>query len=451
MKSYTRLLPLLLLVVVILLLSLTCTTYTALADSSITVSVRDGKGPVGGVQVSAVVYDTTYSGLTSGNGLVSLTMPNGTYTFMAYKEGYREVSTTATVGTDSLVNITLSNLYTVSGTVIDASTGTPRKGASVTATNKETNVAYSGTTNDNGVFSIEVPNGYYGLAAHAMGYEASFMDNNGAGYRVLDNPFYVGYVPVAVVGASGSLNGVSLSSDFPGKSVKVNESVTFDVRITNNGIVDRTFVLSVKEAPAGWNVQLLSGGDVVNRVFVGSKSSQSFQVKTTPLNASSSAITVVAASGDDKGQLQLFVDASQNADYRLELIVPDDISLSAGESKNVEAIVRNNGTAKLSNVMLDIGQDDVPQSLTANVQTRTIDSLDPGQSQRFVIQVYAKADAGTGEDKLYMRATSNEVKTDQKSMQVSYATSNTWLGMGIAIALIAILAFGFIVWKYGRR
>ena len=289
------------------------------------------------------------------------------------------------------------------------------------------------------------------LAAHATGYEASFMDSNGAGYHVLDNPLYVGYVPVAVVGASGSLNGVSLSSDFPGKSVKVNESVSFDVRITNNGIVGKTYVLSVKEAPAGWNVQLLSGGDLVNRVFVGSKSSQTFQVKTTPLSPGSNAITIIAASGDDKGQLQLFVDSSRDADYRLELTVPDDISLSAGESRNVEAIVRNNGSARLSNVMLDIGQDDVPQSLTANVQSRTLDSLDPGQSQRFVVQVYAKADAGSGTDKLYMRAVSNEAKTDQKSMQVSYATSNTWLGMGIAIALIAILAFGFIVWKYGRR
>jgi uncharacterized membrane protein len=262
---------------------------------------------------------------------------------------------------------------------------------------------------------------------------------------------YLGYVPVAVVGASGSLNGVSLSSDFPGKSVKVNASVSFDVRITNNGIVDKTFVLSVKEAPPGWDVQLLSGGDAINRVFVGSKSSQSFQVKTSPLSPGSNAITIIAASGDDKGQLQLFVDSSQDADYRLELTVPDDISLSAGESKNVEAIIRNNGSARLSNVMLDIGQDDVPQSLTANVQTRAVDSLDPGESQHFLVQVYAKADAGSGSDKLYMRAVSNEAKTDQKSMQVSYSTSNTWLGMGIAIALIAILAFGFIVWKYGRR
>jgi hypothetical protein len=451
MKNLRSSLPIFLLVGFLLLLLSPIITFVALADSPITVSVRDGRGPVGGAQVAMVVYGTTYSGLTSANGLVNLTVPNGTHYFMASKDGYSQGSASATVGVDTLVNITLSNLYMVSGTVIDASLGTPIKAASVTVASKDTNKAYSGTTNDNGVFSITVPNGYYGIAAHATGYEASFMDNNGAGYHVMDNPLYVGYVPVAVVGASGSLNGVSLSSDFPGKSVKVNESVTFDVRITNNGIVDKTYVLSVKEAPPGWNVQLLSGGDVVNRVFVGSKSSLSFQMKTTPLAAGSNVITIMAGSGDDKDQLQLYVDAAQDVDYRLELTVPDDISLSAGESRNVEAIVRNNGTARLSNVMLSIGQDDVPQSLTASVQTRTVDRLDPGQSQRFVIQVYAKADAGTGADKLYMRAVSNEARTDQKSMQVSYSTSNTWLGMGIAIALIAILAFGFIVWKYGRR
>ena len=437
--------------VAFLLLSLSCISSLAFADSPINVSVRDGRGPVGGVWVAVVVYDTTYSGMTAPDGLATLSVPNGTFTVRAYKDGYQEGTVTATVGVDTLVNITLFNLYPISGTVIDASLGTPIKGAAVTATGKDTNKAYSGTTNDNGVFSIQVPDGYYGIAAHATGYEASFLDSNGAGYHVLDNPLYVGYVPVAVVGSSGSLNGVSLSSDFPGKSVKVNESVSFDVRITNNGIVDKTYVLSVKDAPPGWNVQLLSGGDVVNRVFVGSKSSQSFQVKTTPLDAGSNAITILAASGDDRGQLQLCVDAARDADYRLELTVPGDISLSAGESRNVEAIVRNNGTVRLSNVMLDIGPDDVPQSLTASVQTRAVDKLEPGESQRFVIQVYAKADAGTGADKLYMRAVSGEAKSEQGHMTVSYTTSNTWLGMGIAIALIAIVAFGFVVWKYGRR
>jgi len=249
----------------------------------------------------------------------------------------------------------------------------------------------------------------------------------------------------------GSLNSVRLSTDFPGKTVRVNESVSFDVRITNNGIVDRVYTLAVKEAPAGWNVQLLSGSDVVNRVFVPSKSSQTIQVRTMPMDAGSNSITVMAGSSDDTGELQLFIDSVRDTDYRIELTVPDDISLSAGESRNVEAIIRNNGSSRLSNVLLDIGQGDVPQSLTATVNSRMIETLNPGESARFVIQVYAKADAGNGADKLYMRAVSGETKSDQKHMTVSYTTSNTWLGAGIGIALIAIVAFGFIVWKYGRR
>ncbi|MGA9139512.1 MAG: carboxypeptidase regulatory-like domain-containing protein [Methanocella sp.] len=442
-----RFLPFALLV----LLLLPCITYTALADSSVTVSVRDGKGPVGGAMVAVQSGGTTYSDQTNSNGLASFSLPDGQYTFTASKAGYSQGSGIANVGTDSTVNITLSNLYTISGTVIDASLGTPLKGASVTVMDKSSQAVYTGSTNDNGIFGILVPNGYYGVEARSGGYESSCMDSNGAGYHVLDNPLYIGYIPVATSSAAGGLNGVRLSTDFPGKTVKVNESVSFDVKITNNGIVDRTYTIAVKEAPPGWNVQLLSGSDIVNRVFVASKSSQTIKVKMTPTDAGSNSVTVMAGSANDTGELKLFVDSVRDTDYRIELIVPDDVSLSTGENRNVEAIIRNNGTSKLTNVMLDIGQGDMPQSLTATVNTRTVEVLNPGESQRFVIQLYAKADAGNGNDKLYMRATSSEAKSDQQYMTVSYATSNTWLGAGIGIALVAILAFGFIVWKYGRR
>lgn len=96
-------------------------------------------------------------------------------------------------------------------------------------------------------------------------------------------------------------------------------------------------------------------------------------------------------------------------------------------------------------------EDDVPQSLTANVVTRQIDELAPGDSKSFVVQVYAMADSGEGTDRLYMRAVSNEAKSDQQYIEVATAKNNSWLSIGVAIALVAILVFGFIVWKYGRR
>lgn len=135
----------------------------------------------------------------------------------------------------------------------------------------------------------------------------------------------------------------------------------------------------------------------------------------------------------------------------IELWVPSNLTLNIGTSQNIEVMMKNNGSTRLTNVRLDIGEDDIPESLTANVVTRNVDELGPGESKRFVVQVYAKADAGQGSDRLYMKAVSNEVKSDEKYVVVELLKGSTWVGVGIGIAVIAILAFGLIIWKYGRR
>lgn len=445
---------LLLLVLLVLILS----TPPAMADSSIDILVKDGQGPVGGVSV--VVLDRGTSILTNGtsitsttgpDGIASFNLPDGKYYFTALKEGYSKKSVEGRVGNDSTVTITLDRLYGVSGTVVDASTGLPVKDASVTITDKVSQQYYTGATDSSGVFTIQVPNGYYGILVRAADYRLTPRDNNGAGYQVLDNPLYVGYIPIPALSAdTGNLEGVSLSCDFPGKTVKSNETVTFDIKIANNGVVDKTYSLVVKEAPENWNVKFYSGTDIISKVYVESRGSKTFQVKTTPLGTGSSVITIMAASGADNSSLQLFIDTGKDQDYKLEFTCPDNLSIDTGTNKNIEVTVKNNGSGKLTSVGLDIEADDIPPSLTVETPNR-IDELNPGETHRFTLKVYAKADASQENDKLYLRAASNEVKTGQKSIEVNLQKSNTWIGVGIAIAILAILAFGLIVWKYGRR
>jgi Fe-S cluster assembly iron-binding protein IscA len=440
---------------IILLLLVLCffllSASQAIADSSITVSVVDGHGPVGGVAVAVLLGGTSVTSTTGPDGLANFSLPEGTYYFTALKEGYLKKSVEGRVGVDGTVSITIDRLYGVSGTIVDASTGLPVKDASVTITDKVSQQYYTGSTDSNGVFTILVPNGYYGILVRAADYRPTPRDNNGAGYQVLDNSLYVGYIPIPALSAdTGNLEGVSLSCDFPGKTVKTNETVAFDVKISNNGVVDKTYSLVVKEAPEDWNIKFYSGNDVVSKVFVESKGSKAFQVKTTPLGSGGSVITIMAANGADNSSLQLFVDTSKDQDYKLEFTCPDNKTLDAGTSVNVEVLVKNNGSSKLTNVGLDIGAGDIPQSLTVDAPNR-IDELGPGETHRFIVKIYAKADASQETDKLYLRAVSSEVKTDQKYIDVSVTKSNTWIEVGIAIALLAILAFGFIVWKYGRR
>jgi uncharacterized membrane protein len=301
------------------------------------------------------------------------------------------------------------------------------------------------------VFAVQVPNGYYSVLVRAAYHNPVSRDSNGAGYHVLDNSLYVGYIPIpGLDNNTGNLEGVSLSCDFPGKTVKTNGTVSYDVKISNNGAVDKTYSLAVKNAPQGWDVKFYTGTDVINRVYVASGGSQTFQVKTTPLDMGSSSITVMAANGADNSSLQLFVDTSQDKDYKLEFTVPENRTLDAGTTANLEVTVKNNGTGKLTNVGLDIGTDDIPDTLTVDTPNR-IDELDPGDTHRFTLKVYAKADATAETNQLYLKAVSAETKTDKQTIDFTITKSNTWIGIGIAIALVAILAFGYIVWKYGRR
>ena len=301
------------------------------------------------------------------------------------------------------------------------------------------------------MFNIQVPNGYYGITVRDPNYRLATNNNNGAGYQVLNNALYIGYIPIVLLSDNtGNSEGVDLRTDFPGKTVKVNSSVSYDVTIKNNGIVDKTYSLAVTDAPANWNVEFLSGSDQIDKVFVPSKGSQTFQVTTTPLTSGSNSVTIFAASGADNCSLQLFVDTTNEKGYDLEVICPDNITLNTGASTNVDVTVKNNGSVELTNVMLDLSSN-IPSSLTASVTTQELNELAPGESRDFTVSVGANADAGQESDKLYMSATSTETKTGQQYIEVNIVKSGTWVGVGIAIALIAILAFGFIVWKYGRR
>lgn len=426
-------------------------TPNALADSPISIHVIDNHGGVGGASVAALVNGISVTGTTGPDGLINLTLPNGNYTFTALKDGYAPGTAYARVGTDNSVTITLNRLYGISGTIIDASTGLAVKDASVTITDKVAQKYYTGSTDTGGVFTVMVPDGYYSIQVRAAYHNLVQRDNNGAGYHVQDNSLYVGYIPIpGLDNNTGSQEGVSLSSNFPGKTVKTNQTVTYDITITNNGAVDKTYSLAVKEAPENWEVEFYSGTDTINRVYVASGGSQTFQVKTTPLTTGSTTITIMAANGADNSSLQLYVDTSTDNDYKLEFTVPENRTLDAGTTLNVQVTVKNNGTDKLTNVGLDISSDDIPDSLTIDTPNK-IDILEPGDTHQFTLKVYATTDATTKTDQLYLRATSSETKTEKKIIDFTITKSNTWIGIGIAIALIAIIAFSLIVWKYGRR
>ena len=152
------------------------TTVTAYPVSG---TVSDANGALAGVTVSA---GEGYTTTTDANGAYRLILPeNKAYTLTATKDGYSTATeTVATLTAAVTKDITLTKLPVVSGTVTEEATGNAAiPGATVTLTSGTgaNAVTKTATTDQNGSYSISVPNGTYTITVSAAGYASKTEEN----------------------------------------------------------------------------------------------------------------------------------------------------------------------------------------------------------------------------------------------------------------------------------
>lgn len=140
-----------------------------IATGAIQGTVTDGANPIADVSVT----DGTRTATTDSNGYYRITnVPDGTYTVTASASGYHSASQQVTVsgGSIATANFALTKIQNgaISGKVIDAATGSPITGATVT------DGVRTATTDSNGNYTIsDVPPGTYTVTASAAGYQSA--------------------------------------------------------------------------------------------------------------------------------------------------------------------------------------------------------------------------------------------------------------------------------------
>ncbi|MFC1929067.1 carboxypeptidase regulatory-like domain-containing protein, partial [Chloroflexota bacterium] len=109
---------------------------------------------------------------TGADGAYSITVVAGSYRLGASAEGYAQHNENITISTDiTNKDISLSEGFTVSGVVRDASTTNPIPGAHVWLYNPSTDIGYGcPRTSPDGAYSISVAAGNYKLGADVEGY-----------------------------------------------------------------------------------------------------------------------------------------------------------------------------------------------------------------------------------------------------------------------------------------
>lgn len=129
---------------------------------------------IGGATVIATGASGNYNGTADSKGTYILTPPAGDYTVTATAGGYTSQTFSASVnsGTKTTLNFALSEVVatggTLTGTVTDATSGSPLIGALVSADHG----GYSNLTDNQGQYLLDVAAGSYDLTAALDGYQS---------------------------------------------------------------------------------------------------------------------------------------------------------------------------------------------------------------------------------------------------------------------------------------
>ncbi len=259
-----------------------------------------------------------------------------------------------------------------------------------------------------------------------------------------------GRLPLKVnVSEKGSYKS-ELTADQPNMQGHADSSFTYSLNL-NNRTADKQQYALTAEAPAGWSARFTVDGNNVTSVEIEPNASKDITLNLTPAEnakADTYKIAVHASSGSTSADSQ--VEAVITGTYGIELTTADErlsASVTAGRERKLELVVRNTGSADLSDISLT---GTTPSEWEVSFEPKTIPSLKAGESKPVTATIKASEKALAGDYVVGLTAQAEE-KSANASIRMTVKTSVLWGWIGVLIvAGVAAGVYGLFR-KYGRR
>lgn len=233
-----------------------CTMVRLLATISGSITDKVTGGSIIGATVKIDSQQTT----TGVNGTYSLMVAAGTYILNSSKAGYYWNTTSITViaGEFRTVNLKIIKLAIVNGTVLDANTGNPLAGATVS-------INPTVTTGSDGKYSFQVLPGNYVLTVSKGGYVVSSFPIAAVSGQIYTNIFQM----LQFVVVSGLVTNLKTGASIQGATVTLGSNST---TTGSNGsyslmVAPGTYTLTVSKTGFATNTSQLTGtsGQAITR------------------------------------------------------------------------------------------------------------------------------------------------------------------------------------------
>lgn len=257
-------------------------------------------------------------------------------------------------------------------------------------------------------------------------------------------------LPLTVIVSEEGTFKTEFSSRQPNMEGNSKTTFTFNAELKNH-TGDRQVYALRSAAPRGWNVSFRSGGRQVSAAQVDPNQVETVTIEVDPPDAAAAGsykIPVSASSGSTSAEMELEV--SITGSYAMTLTTPTGLlstSVTAGNTKRIDLLVKNDGSAELKDVKMSAA---TPSNWEVTFEPKEILKLDPGAVAEVTAIIKADEKAIAGDYVTTLNAKVPEV-TASASIRVSVKTPMLYGWIGLMIIGGAASSIFYLFRKYGRR
>lgn len=257
-------------------------------------------------------------------------------------------------------------------------------------------------------------------------------------------------LPMAVTITEKGTHQTELTTDQANLEGHADSSFSYTINLQNRTAEKQNYALNTGAKP-GWDIKFTSAGKQVSSVEVDPGASQTITVDVKPpAEVTKGTYTIPVTASNQTTSSSLNLEAVITGTYGLELATPKGLlstDIRHGGSKTLELVVKNTGTADLSDINLSAN---TPADWEISFSPKTVESLAAGQSTTVEATIKASDKAIAGDYAATMKASAAETTADAQ-FRIAVKGSVLWGWIGVLV-IIAILAGIFLmIRKYGRR
>lgn len=257
-------------------------------------------------------------------------------------------------------------------------------------------------------------------------------------------------LPLTVVVSEQGTFKTEFTTTQPNMEGNSKSTFTFNASLKNSTADQQLYALTAN-APRGWNVVFKVNYKQATSAQVDANKTENINIDITPpasVEAGKYKIPVRATTGTTSDDLELEVVITGS--YEMTLTTPTgrlSSDITAGSTKRLDFIVRNTGSAGLSDIQLSSTK---PTDWEVTFEPSKIQALKAGESAEVTAIVKASKKALPGDYLIKVESRMPEV-TATADFRITVETSMIygWLGILIIVAVLGVIYFLFR--KYGRR